>query len=55
MPGKKSFLDSTALMVIAFICGAAITITAIIAITTSPATRTARHLVRPAAVQLAAG
>jgi len=54
MSGKKSFWGSTAVKVIVLICGAAITITAIIAITTSPAKHTSRHLPKPAAVTLAA-
>jgi hypothetical protein len=53
MPDKKSLWGSTAVLLIAFICGGAITITAIIAIITSPAAHTSRHLARPAPVTLA--
>jgi hypothetical protein len=53
MPDKKSLWGSTAVILIAFICGGAITITAIFAIIISPAAHTSRHLARPAPVTLA--
>jgi H+/gluconate symporter-like permease len=53
MPGKKSFWASTAVIVIAAICGAAITVTAIVVIITSPAAHTSRRAVKAAPVTLA--